>query len=72
MTTVWFTSTPLVTVTGCVTEDDKRRARDAGFDYHLTKPAGADSLAHVLTQIFGIPTQARAPCARITDWACRA
>jgi CheY-like chemotaxis protein len=46
-----FARVPLVALTGWGTEEDKRRARDAGFDYHLTKPAGVDSLASVLTQI---------------------
>jgi signal transduction histidine kinase/ActR/RegA family two-component response regulator len=31
----------LVALTGWGSEDDRRQAREAGFDYHLTKPAGA-------------------------------
>jgi signal transduction histidine kinase/ActR/RegA family two-component response regulator len=46
-----FASTPLVALTGWGTEEDKKRARNAGFDYHLTKPAGAESLKTILAEI---------------------
>jgi CheY-like chemotaxis protein len=38
----------LVAVTGYGTEDDVRRAREAGFDRHLTKPASVDDLRQLL------------------------
>jgi CheY-like chemotaxis protein len=41
----------LVAVTGWGTEDDKRRAREAGFDDHLTKPAGPADLQALLTRV---------------------
>ena len=34
----WGTATPLVAVTGYGQTDDRRRALDAGFDEHFTKP----------------------------------
>jgi CheY-like chemotaxis protein len=36
--------TRLIALTGWGQEDDKRRALDAGFDWHLTKPADLDTL----------------------------
>lgn len=38
----------LVALTGWGSEDDQRRAHEAGFDAHLTKPAGPDAIAAVL------------------------
>jgi len=40
----------LVAVTGWGQEEDRRRARNAGFDHHLTKPTTIEDLAHVLEQ----------------------
>lgn len=34
----------LVAITGWGQEDDRRRAQDAGFDHHFTKPADFDAL----------------------------
>src|SRR5690606_35644624 len=34
----WGRDICLIAVTGWGQEDDKRRAREAGFDHHLTKP----------------------------------
>jgi CheY-like chemotaxis protein len=34
----------LVAVTGYGQETDRRRAREAGFDVHLTKPVDLDAL----------------------------
>jgi len=39
----------LVALTGWGSEDDKRRAREAGFDFHLTKPAEAAEVGRLLT-----------------------
>jgi CheY-like chemotaxis protein/anti-sigma regulatory factor (Ser/Thr protein kinase) len=36
--------TVLVALTGWGTPEDRERARDAGFDHHLTKPVGLDKL----------------------------
>jgi CheY-like chemotaxis protein len=40
--------TVLVAVTGWGQEDDKRRAREAGFDHHLTKPIDIDALEKII------------------------
>jgi signal transduction histidine kinase len=39
----------LVALTGFGQEDDKRRAYDAGFDYHLTKPVSIAELEKILS-----------------------
>jgi CheY-like chemotaxis protein len=41
----------LVAVTGWGHEAAKRQAREAGFDYHLVKPAGEPELIDVLSRI---------------------
>lgn len=42
-------ATPLlVAITGWGQEDDRRRAREAGFDSHFTKPADFDELASLV------------------------
>jgi CheY-like chemotaxis protein len=41
----------LVALTGWGQEDDRRRAREAGFDHHLVKPADLDVLQHLLRTI---------------------
>ena len=38
----------LIALTGWGQEDDKRRAREAGFDLHLTKPVDPDTLQAIL------------------------
>lgn len=38
----------LVAVTGWASEEDKRRAYEAGFDLHVAKPMGADKLKELL------------------------
>ena len=44
----WGRSVVLVALTGWGAEDDKRRASEAGFDHHLTKPVEADGLQEIL------------------------
>ena len=41
----------LVALTGYGQEDDRRRARDAGFDHHLVKPVDLDDLQAVLAKV---------------------
>jgi signal transduction histidine kinase/CheY-like chemotaxis protein len=41
----------LVALTGYGQEDDRRRAREAGFDVHLTKPVDLDRIAELLSTI---------------------
>jgi signal transduction histidine kinase len=43
--------TVLVAVTGWGTEEDKRRTRDAGFDFHLTKPVGLEHVQEILRRL---------------------
>jgi PAS domain S-box-containing protein len=43
--------TVLVAVTGWGQEDDRRRARDAGFDHHLTKPVDPSALEKILAEL---------------------
>ncbi len=43
-------STYLVAVTGFGHEDAKRMAKEAGFDYHLTKPVGKQQLRDLLAR----------------------
>ncbi|WP_409267965.1 ATP-binding protein [Massilia sp. BHUDP2] len=40
----------LVALTGWGTEQDRQRAREAGFDHHLTKPAEFDAVNRLLEQ----------------------
>jgi CheY-like chemotaxis protein len=41
----------LVAVTGWGTEADRRRALEAGFDYHLTKPVEAGRVFELLSRV---------------------
>ncbi len=45
----------LVAITGWGQEDDRRKAREAGFDHHFTKPADFD----VLIQLIGTELKRR-------------
>ncbi|HTK75997.1 MAG TPA: ATP-binding protein [Gemmataceae bacterium] len=49
----------LAAVTGYGQEDDRRHAREAGFDYHLTKPLDPDTLTAFVDSP-GTPVPARA------------
>jgi CheY-like chemotaxis protein len=42
----------LVALTGWGQETDRRRAREAGFDYHLTKPVDPGALNALLLMVF--------------------
>ncbi len=44
----WSGKTVLVALTGWGQDDDKRRAEDAGFDHHFTKPVDYAALAQLL------------------------
>jgi CheY-like chemotaxis protein len=35
-------------LTGCGRAEDRQRAREAGFDFHLVKPADLEALLHLL------------------------
>jgi signal transduction histidine kinase/CheY-like chemotaxis protein len=43
----------LIALTGYGQDDDRRRAREAGFDFHLTKPTSIEQLRSVLTRVDG-------------------
>jgi CheY-like chemotaxis protein len=40
----------LVAMTGYGQDEDRRRALEAGFDHHLTKPADPDALVRLLAR----------------------
>ncbi len=42
----------LVAVTGWGQENDRRRAREAGFDHHMVKPVEPDQVRRILTSTF--------------------
>jgi two-component system CheB/CheR fusion protein len=42
-------ATTLIAVTGYGTEEDRRRSREAGFDYHLVKPVDPQELHEILS-----------------------
>jgi CheY-like chemotaxis protein len=44
----WATKIQLIALTGWGQEDDRRRARAAGFDHHLTKPIDPDQLGGLI------------------------
>jgi len=43
-----FRHTTLVAVTGWGQREDRRRTHEAGFDYHLVKPADVGALQSIL------------------------
>jgi CheY-like chemotaxis protein len=43
----------LVAITGWGQEDDRRKAREAGFDHHFTKPADFDMLLELIGRELG-------------------
>jgi len=47
----WGQSVMLCAQTGWGQEDDKRRARNAGFDRHLVKPVDPEELARILAEV---------------------
>ena len=46
-----FAATKLVALTGWGAEEDRRRSRGAGFDFHLTKPASIESISDILATL---------------------
>jgi CheY-like chemotaxis protein len=45
-----------VAITGHNSPEDRRKAREAGFDAHVTKPADLSILQSILDTLFGPPT----------------
>jgi PAS domain S-box-containing protein len=50
-TTGWGAGIPLVAVTGWGQEEDRRRAIEAGFDRHLTKPVAAETIQELVNAL---------------------
>jgi CheY-like chemotaxis protein len=48
-------NTVIVAVTGWGQAEDRERTREAGFDYHLTKPVDAGAIFALLTAPAGEP-----------------
>jgi CheY-like chemotaxis protein len=46
-----FERLPLIAISGWGMEEDVRRAREAGFNHHLTKPAAPEELERLLLTI---------------------
>lgn len=46
----------LIALTGCGQESDRRRTRDAGFDYHLVKPADFKAIESIMATVDGRST----------------
>jgi len=44
-------STVLVALTGWGSEDDRRRTRSTGFDFHLVKPVSAEAVDEILARL---------------------
>ncbi len=47
----WGSSIVLIALTGWGQEEDRRRAFDAGFDYHLTKPISPETVESLLRSL---------------------
>ena len=45
----WGSKMTLIAVTGWGQEDDKRKAKEAGFDHHLTKPIDPNALERLMS-----------------------
>jgi PAS domain S-box-containing protein len=51
----WGKGMALIALTGWGQEEDKRRALEAGFDYHLTKPVEAAALERLVALMTPVP-----------------
>ncbi len=57
----WGAGIVLVALTGWGQDEDKRRALEAGFDHHLTKPAEARALEKFLESMKPVPADEDSP-----------
>ena len=48
-----FASIPVIALSGWGQEEDRRRSRAAGFDYHLVKPADLEVLRSLVRSLDG-------------------
>jgi CheY-like chemotaxis protein len=55
----------LIALTGWVQERDKHKAKDAGFDHHVVKPAKASDLRGILAQAKGRTPDSRVISVRL-------
>jgi CheY-like chemotaxis protein len=51
----WGASIRLIALTGWGQDDDRRRAKRAGFDHHLTKPIDPDALDALISAPAAVP-----------------
>jgi PAS domain S-box-containing protein len=58
-TSTWGSGIVLIAITGWGREDDQQRAVASGFDYHLTKPASAESIESILRSVSLMPDTRR-------------
>ncbi len=49
----WGTAMTLVALTGWGQDEDRRKAKEAGFDHHLVKPAEPTELQRLLNKVKG-------------------
>ena len=47
----WGKNTVLIALTGWGQFEDRRRTKEAGFDYHLVKPVESSTLVKVLSEV---------------------
>jgi CheY-like chemotaxis protein len=47
----WGAALPLVALTGWGLEEDRRQARESGFDRHLVKPVDAETLRALMSEL---------------------
>jgi CheY-like chemotaxis protein len=62
-----FSGITLVALTGYGQDDDRRRALEAGFNYHLVKPASIDVLEQLLAVVPAEPSSASQPANQPTS-----
>jgi CheY-like chemotaxis protein len=64
----WATNLHLIALTGWGQDNDRRRALEAGFDHHLTKPIDPDRLESLIasrsTAISSSPTRSAPDCSQ--------
>jgi CheY-like chemotaxis protein len=51
----WGADLPLVAITGWGQEADRRRALEAGFDHHLTKPVAPEAVVSLVNSLAASP-----------------
>jgi CheY-like chemotaxis protein len=54
----------IVALTGYGQAEDQRRAYEAGFDFHLTKPVGLEQLRDVLSEV--VPSKSATPISKLS------